>query len=429
MRTKSFNKPQFYLKDPKSTKDTKLRVVWYTGFENKPISFHTTITVNPKHWLHKDQKVNKADSSQLDKNLKINNLINNMRNAWCDIEILYRENKSAITNEIIKKRFIALSNGETGVPKAKSFWEAYDDFALRAKKRMKQSTLKVLNTVRLHLVDYERETGDYLSFDRINVKFYDNFIAYLYNERKPKLAPNTVGRTLKTLRTFLRECFKYGICPIYDISFLKDTKVPSHKIALTQADLDKLWNLDVDEHPKYFKVRNLFLLQCYTGMRVSDLMRLSKENIKRITTKKGNKKTEQIYIEYIQEKTGDKVSVPAIKCVPDILAHYPDYNFPVISEQRYNQYIKEVCKLARVDDNDKISYYEGNQRKSKIIPKNELITSHTARRTFVTLCLERGMPAEVVMKLSGQRSLTEFFKYAKHNPEAVNREFIDKWNS
>ncbi|MFA6569740.1 MAG: site-specific integrase [Bacteroidota bacterium] len=427
MRKKSPNTPKFYLKNRNSTKETKLRIEWFAGYEGKPISISSSIDVIPKNWSHKEQKVTSKDKFAYQKNSKLADISKKMMDALYDVETQYRGNKSAITNEKIKNRFIELFSGASSLPQQKSFWEAYDEFIARSKQRMKSGSANVLISVRHRLEDYEKAKNVFISFDMINIEFRENFVAFLYHERTPKLNPNTVSKTLKILKSFLNDCFQHKIFPMFDISFMKSPTVPTYHIALSQDDLDKLWRLDVDDYEKYDKVRDLFLLQCYTAMRVSDLMKLTKENIKQVTTKQKGKKVKQIFIEFVQEKTGSKVSVPATNCVADILAKYPDYNLPKISGQKYNQYLKELCQFAGIIEEVKNNSFEGNQRITTVVPKWVLVSSHCARRTFATITLQQGISAETVRQFTGHSTEKQLYDYAQYTPNVYNKELIEKW--
>jgi integrase len=100
---------------------------------------------------------------------------------------------------------------------------------------------------------------------------------------------------------------------------------------------------------------------------------------------------------------------------------------PVITNQRTNLYLKELSKLAGINDSTTVSRYKGAKRIEFTKPKYEFITTHCARRTFVTLSLEAGVRPELVMSVTGHKSYKTFKKYIKITDKVVENEFQRIW--
>jgi integrase len=143
-------------------------------------------------------------------------------------------------------------------------------------------------------------------------------------------------------------------------------------------------------------------VQTYLGVRVSDLMNIHPSNI--------DKKNNVIHI--YMKKTKDYLSLPIYKKVEAILDKYPE-GLPKISDQKYRDYIKELCKILGFDEPINQQKMYGNRVVNEVIPKWQLISSHTARRTFITLSLKNGLLPEHVMKVTGHRSRADFQKYVR----------------
>jgi len=107
---------------------------------------------------------------------------------------------------------------------------------------------------------------------------------------------------------------------------------------------------------------------------------------------------------------------------------YRESGFPLISEQKYNEYIKELCRHAKIDEPVKVVKQIGNKRIEEIKPKYELITSHTARRTFITLTLKKGILPETVMQISGHKDRKSFQKYVLISQKQAVNEVRDIWD-
>ena len=109
----------------------------------------------------------------------------------------------------------------------------------------------------------------------------------------------------------------------------------------------------------------------------------------------------------VEIKTHDYLVIELNDHSRAILEKYEDVHFegdkalPVISNQKMNTYLKELGKLAGIDEPIKQTYYIGNERKEEVHPKHELLASHVGRRTFICNALSLGIPAQVVMKWTG----------------------------
>ena len=157
------------------------------------------------------------------------------------------------------------------------------------------------------------------------------------------------------------------------------------------------------------------LFQCFTGPRYSDILSLKKEDIRAGTW------------HLRQQKTKNITQIPLNKYAISILAKYPDYELPVISNQKMNKYIKELCELAGIDETITIVKYRGNKRIEETKKKFEVVGTHTARRTFITLSLRKGMKPEVIMKITGHKSYKMFQKYLKIADDHTRKEMFEAW--
>ena len=159
------------------------------------------------------------------------------------------------------------------------------------------------------------------------------------------------------------------------------------------------------------RARGLFLIGCYTGLRVSDFSRLSAAHIGRHITIKTH-------------KTGIPVVIPIHPIVREIIESGFDLT-NTISDQKLNEQIKELCRLAGITEDVLINKNEGGKNVEKIIPKYKLVSSHTARRPFATNAYKAGVPTIAIMKITGHTKESTFLKYikvsAQENAEMLSR--------
>lgn len=157
--------------------------------------------------------------------------------------------------------------------------------------------------------------------------------------------------------------------------------------------------------------RSLFLLSCYTGLRYSDLVSIRLEHLRGST------------LRLTTQKTKETVSIPlqarALPIVQRILAG----GVRSVSNQKLNDYIKELGQQAGITALIEVIQYRGGKRESQTMPKWEKLACHSGRRTFVTLSLERGLRPELVMKITGHRDWKSFKRYVNITETAIEREF------
>jgi len=198
-----------------------------------------------------------------------------------------------------------------------------------------------------------------------------------YLLEKKKLADSSHGKNMKQLRWFLKTID-------FDTKNIKIRNSKKTIVSLTLDELVKLENVDVSESIEFAKAKDMFLLGCYTGLRVSDLKRLNHTN-----TRNG-------LISLKLVKTNKDVEIPIIADCERILSKYK-HHAPKISEQALNENIKLVCAKAKINKGIEINTTKGGVRITTTVPKHEVITSHIAGKTFITLAPQRwGLsPAEI----------------------------------
>jgi len=234
-------------------------------------------------------------------------------------------------------------------------------------------------------------------FVDIDQSFYDEFVTFLQGI---PLTLNTVGKHVKVLKTFLNEAKKQGYTNTQYSSFHvfeEDTDT----IYLNETELQQLKDTDFSKIPHLDRVRDWFLLLAWTGSRFSDLEKVAKTDIK------------DGFITFRQQKTNAKVTIPLHPVVLEILEKY-DFNLPEpITNQRFNEYIKEACKKAEINAPETMTRTVGVELVTEKFMKWERVSSHTGRRSFCTNMYKRGLPTLMIMSISGHQTETSFLKYIK----------------
>ena len=209
--------------------------------------------------------------------------------------------------------------------------------------------------------------------------------------------------------------YKSHFKSIYDtIKFQKESK----RFALTSSEVEKLENF-IPNNEDLIYIKDMFLFQIYTAIRLSDLNKVSQSNID----------FDNNYLTFHQKKTNELVTIPLINKAIEIIKKYPNNKFPKISSSTYSLKIKTLCKDAGIDDEIEIQRKSLNKIETKTYKKWELISSHFARVTCIVEMARNGALAEEIITVTGLRdvnSLKPYMKIAKNIKLKRSRVALEK---
>lgn len=266
-----------------------------------------------------------------------------------------------------------------------------------------------------YLKDYATEKKKKIDFKDIDLCFYDAFTAYL---QEKKLAVNTIGKKVQTLKIFLNAAREENKNH-YDMFKSKRFTAVSEEaetIYLNETELQALYDLDLSKDPSAEKVRDLFLVASWTGCRFGDLAQITPESIS------------NGYISIRQYKTGAKVLIPLHPVVTTILNRYKGVLPKAISNQKFNVALKDIAEDAKIKDITTKSITKGGVRETAMKEKHRFVTTHTARRSFSTNLYKSGFPTLSIMAVTGHKTEKAFLKYIKVTPDEHARKLQEHWN-
>lgn len=285
-----------------------------------------------------------------------------------------------------------------------------EEFIERPSVRLDRSpgTLTNYEKTKRILILFEKEEYP-LNFDKITMNWYDDFIKW-FTEKDYSI--NYTGATLKNVKMFLRNAFEDKVSKndIFRNTKFKIIKEESDDIYLSEDEVQKLYTLNLNNSNSLEIIRDLFLIGCYTGLRVSDYNSISSDNI---VTRNGVK-----FLEIIPKKTkksGQTIMIPLKRECLLILEKY-DFNPPRRAEAYINRQIKIVAELAEIKEVVEITIPKGKERVLIKEKKFNLVKSHTARRSFCTNAYLSGMSSIDIMQISGHKTESSFLKYIKVTP-------------
>ncbi|MBN1118235.1 MAG: site-specific integrase [Bacteroidales bacterium] len=320
------------------------------------------------------------------------------------------------------------------------FFDVLDEYIIFLEGEVAPGTIKKYVTLKKSLQDFINENRKYknLTFSMINHSFKDSYIKYL-RDRIPKgrqktrpegfqrgLLNDTIGKYIETLKTFCGWASESGR-DYNKFNYYKEFKVvsPANRkrekqekdiITLTLSELKQFYSHDFSNDPCHDRVRDLFCFGAFTGQRWSDIERFEMDQLKgdvwTFTAFKTNKETEIDLAGY---------SSPAL----DILRKY-NYQLPKISLVKFNKYLKDAGEIAGLTTMVKIRRYVGAKEIKILRPKHKFLSSHTARKTTVSILLnDFNVNITHVLEITGHTDLKTLQKYINKDRQA-RREAISK---
>ena len=413
-------KVNFYLKDGKATQETWIYCL--IRYQNKKVKHYTNLRIHPKHWNIKEKQVRKSHPNSPE----LNHWLKGVETFVAKLELEWSKKYSSTgkvpiipptyLKENLDKYFTKTTKDEREEDNQKSFWGYYNQFLTRMNNGtrvhlskgtpMAPKTIFQFENLKRHLENYQKAKKTKIEFDKIDLTFYNDFVEYLTT--KLKLAPNTIGKLITNLKVFLREAFDEGITTnnIFANRRFRSNSSLADTIYLTTIEIKEISNLDLKTNLKLDRVRDMFIIGCYTGLRFSDIVNIKPEHIN------------DGMIEITQVKTKEKVTIPIRPEVERLLSKYNN-SLHKISNQKFNDYLYEVVKKCEsLGIEIKINKIQGGKQIEIKKPKYEFVASHTARRSFATNeYMAKGLSVRDIMAITGHSTEKSFYKYIRQTPK------------
>lgn len=423
----------FKLKDAKAEQKTSIRLyVFHRNFSHRRFVYGLKTSILPALWDAETQRPTKNKELIKEYKKHIPTIANDLLNITRKLDDVNTkvsnyfamaaipENGITISSESLKSHLDNQFNRRIEPP-AKVKRETLNQYIDRyiqelengirlipkTGKRYEDGSIKNFKTFQSQLNDYQTQRKLRLNFEDVTVSFYNDFVNYL-NEKDYRA--NSIGKHIARLKVIMRTSQKENLHDNSEFAkgdfhaFQEDTD----EVYLTQDEVSLLHQLDLTDKPHWILYRDIFLIGCYTAQRVSDYNRINNAHLQKLGKAK--------VIVLNQKKTGEKVIIPIKKELDEILTRY-DYAPPRVAEQKLNDAIKEICKLAGINQPTEITELIGGKTVKATKPKYKMIASHTARRTGATLMYLADIPTIDIMKITGHRKESTFLKYIRVTKE------------
>ncbi len=413
-------KTSFLLSAPAADKPTP--VFAFLSFAGKRVKVYAGRSIHPRQWDKKEQRA-------LTRGYPRNGAIND----WLDLlakrlETCYDTHAGAgtlPTPDELRALAVPETVAEPAPTLAPSFWDRYAEWVAYTKASGVPGTARTYATTGRHLRDFADLNRYAIDFDTLTPTVGDRWTAYLLDV--VRLTDNTINKNLARLKSFMKWATKRGYTTSTALGQVTWKQRPPDVLTLSETELLALESLPLPVGSRLEKARAWFLLACYTGLRYSDLTSINPQHLRPATAKI------PAHLRLTAKKTRDVVNVPlsatALDLVKRVLAgELSSIKGQPISNPVLNRFLKELGALAGIDSPVEVIRYRGGNADITTAPKFERLSVHTARRTFVTLSLSRGMSERFVMMITGHRTAQSFQRYVNLSAGRVMEEFA-KFNT
>lgn len=376
---------------------------------SKCVHFYTKKIVPLECWDKKNHRVKRSYPGYL----KMNAYLHSFKHKIEDIVNTAFIEETDPTVSYVKDQFQGRYKSKSVIQNL-SFWDfVHEKFMANARKRLTKNTIKSYKTSIKNLKKYERHARVKLDWHNIDMDFYYDYQDYYLNFLDLKM--NGFGKIIKLLKTILNDATDqgYNTNKTYKSKNFKVLKEDVDNIYLNEKELRTLLDLDLSKSKKLEKVRDLFVVGCYTGVRFSDLGQINYQNI------------QGEFIRIKTQKTGKDVVIPILSEIRPIIAKCGGNLPKPYTNQVMNRYLKELGEQAEIDGEFNTYTNKGTERLKHTCMKWEMISTHTARRSFATNMYLRKWDTISIMKITGHSSEKVFMNYIKVSQEENAKRILE----
>ncbi|MGO3691074.1 MAG: tyrosine-type recombinase/integrase [Psychroflexus halocasei] len=399
----------FRLKYPKLDKESLIYFTASFKNEGKTFVYSTGEKIHPQEWDFKNKRPANLAGRKKDAEIRraIDKQLSRYSNFFIELISRYKTINEDLTIEITKEEFnIEFKKVNKN---AVDFFKVYELF-LKDKREDRSDQANTVSTINRYvynkglLKDFQDHKNYNLRFNTINRNFYNAFIAYCVETKNH--SANTLSRNVGLFKTFMNWALYHKFTYNDEFKQFKNIKrFKTDEIALTKEQVDEIFEFDLKKNDKLKRIRDLFVFGCSTGMRYSNYSKVKKNDII------------DGFINVVDGKDKSKIlSIPLNNYSKTILEKY-DFQLPKYSNQKFNDYLKELFEKMGYNEVVKKTMRYGNEIIETESAFSNRISSHTARRSFITIMKNEGVPDKVIMSYTGHKSIEVFNNYYRPNQE------------
>lgn len=395
------------LRQPAAVKETPINII--VRFNNQKLVYSSGKKIYPKFWDTARQKAKKT------KEYPGAELLNSSLNAMTriindELERYLKQNDQHLPSPNELKQMLDVRFGRLEIAQRMSFFEyiGWFTYEYAPKKQIvtnndtsvtSVNTLKTYRTTLRLLQTFAKEKGTF-DFKDININWYFQFTDWCNSVRSYN--PSTIGKHIKVIKTWLKKAEDDGFNnnKFYKSTDFRKPSYLSETIYLNRDELQLVSDLDLSSRIELERIRDLFLVGAWTGLRFSDFNRLKETHI------------QDGFIRIKTSKTSSQAVVPINSIVKQILEKYRNEIPNGYANQYMNRQLKVICKMAGIDSYQTKAEFVNGVKQIRMVKKWELVTTHTARRSFATN-LYGLVPNNTIMAITTHKTEAAFLRYLR----------------
>ncbi|KAA4668691.1 tyrosine-type recombinase/integrase, partial [Bacteroides ovatus] len=406
----------FNLRQPKANKPTNIYLVVYLN--NKQVKLSTGVKVYPEHWnIRKQQAYVNARLSKLDNNNNTiaNDRLSELKDMFLEFKHYLCEHPTDIDNSITILRTRIYKNTMTTEIKKKSATTVMKEII-----DAKQAASSTKEQQKLNVGKFERylkENNISNTWESMNLNTFEGYQKYLVDNGRGSVTirniiQNTLFPLLKKVSKRVDIPFTWYDSNLNSFEFVKDESnkelASNKKVTLTEEQLKQLYNHPITGTERQIKknteIRDLFVLQCLVGQRVGDMQKFFNGD--------NEKDEEEDTISIIQQKTKARAIIPLTPLAKEIISKYQNTELKYYkpSNSNLNAELRIIAEEAGLNTPVTFEDKDGKQVK----PLFELVHTHTARHTFITIMCRRDIPKETIIIATGHEDTKMIDKVYSH---------------
>ena len=406
----------FNLRQPKANKPTNIYLVVYLN--NKQVKLSTGVKVYPEHWnIRKQQAYVNARLSELDNNNNTiaNDRLSELKDMFLEFKHYLCEHPTDIDNSITILRTRIYKNTMTTEIKKKSATTVMKEII-----DAKQAASSTKEQQKLNVGKFERylkENNISDTWESMNLNTFEGYQKYLVDNGRGSVTirniiQNTLFPLLKKVSKRMDIPFMWHNSNLESFESVKDESnkelASNKKVTLTEEQLKQLYDHPITGTERQIKknteIRDLFVLQCLVGQRVGDMQKFFNGDNER--------DEEEDTISIIQQKTKARAIIPLTPLAKEIISKYQNTELKYYkpSNSSLNSELRIIVEEAGLNTPVTFEDKDGKQVK----PLFELVHTHTARHTFITIMCRRDIPKETIIIATGHEDTKMIDKVYSH---------------
>ena len=422
-----FNEVQgnFNLRQPKANKPTNIYLV--VRVAGRQVKLSTGVRVYPEQWNKEKQEAYvSVRLSELDnRNNEIaNKKINDMKVCFLEYKKYLCENPNLIDDSISILREKLYKGNNKRMAKKQDILATLQMLKLVEEQDKEESTKNLKCNLIKQFAEFLKESSIKDSWDNMNLETFNTYKNKLIEKR---LAPNTINTKFKYLKSVLHVASKRNDIPfdwnksnLDSFDFVKDktntTKRKQKQVVFTEEQIKQLY-LFKPENKLIEEIKDVFVLQCLVGQRISDMSKFFNG---------GYTINDNNTITIIQKKKNEMATIPLFDEAKEILSKYKNgLENPYILKESYNgrlnDTIRNICKELNFDEKIEYEKQRGLERMIKTDPFYKLVHTHTARHTFITIMCLNNVPKDITIIATGHKDtkmIDEVYEHLSHAQKA-----------